>query len=90
MASSYHGLKEEEKKSKCFITKCAFKCFFCYGLKLNDFLNFNFFVTKVTFEWLLSFMSLRNKKKRINVSLQNLHPNGFFSYGLKLNDFLIT
>ena len=27
------------KKSKCFLKKFSFKCFFCYGLKLYDFLN---------------------------------------------------
>ena len=51
--------------------------FFCYGLKLYDFLNvYHFFVTKVTFEWLLSIMSSRSKKEKVN-----LHSNIFFIMG---------
>ena len=47
--------------------------FFSYGLKLYDFLNvYHFFVTKVTFEWLLSIMSSRSKKEKVN-----LHSNVF-------------
>ena len=47
--------------------------FFCYGLKLYDFLNvYHFFVTKVTFEWLLSTMSSRRKKEKVN-----MHSNVF-------------
>ena len=49
------------------------KMVFCYGLKLKDFLNLNhFFVTKVTFKWLLPIMSSRNKREKVNVSSQNL------------------
>ena len=63
-------MSSRRKKEK---SKFVFKCFFHYGLKLNDFLNLNyFFVTKVTIEWLLSFMSSRNKREKVNISSQNL------------------
>ena len=59
-----------------FHYKICIQIFFRYELMLNDFLYLNnFFVTKVTLKWLLSFMSSRNKKERVNVSLQNLHSN---------------
>ena len=72
------------KKSKCFLKKFSFKCFFCYGLKLYDFLNVYHFFCYKSYIWMASFYhELKEQERKSKFAFK-----WFFCHGLKLNDFL--